>query len=71
MKKIIVTSIIALSGIVFLEVSNAGVVYSGNQPVVTKMPTDTIPGQRRDSTWNRKKYPDTTHMPKRDSVRTH
>ena len=71
MKKIIVTAIIALAGIGFFEASNAGPFYLGDQPGINKNVRDTVPGQRRDTSWNKKKYPDTTHMPKRDSARTH
>ncbi|MEO5684870.1 MAG: hypothetical protein ABIQ88_19665 [Chitinophagaceae bacterium] len=69
MKKIIITSVIAIMGVGFLEASNAGPVNLQGQPVISKTALDTIPNKRKDTSWNKKKYPDTTHMPKRDTTK--
>ena len=71
MKKILIAAIVASAGLMFFETSNAVPMYAGGQPLICKTAIDTVPAKRKDTSWNRKKYPDTTQMPKRDTARMH
>ena len=60
MKKIIVSAVFATAAFVFVQASDSPISVHHNQSAAISY--DTIPGQnkKRDSSWNRKKYPDTT-----------
>jgi hypothetical protein len=70
MKKTILSAMFAVTAVAFVAASDASPVtgHYDQQAVITN---DTIPGQHRkkDSSWNRKKYPDTTQRNKKDTLR--
>ena len=69
MKKIIISSLIAAAVIGIGQVSaetGSNASYNSADKVYVQ---DTTPRRKKDSSWNKKKYPDTTHMPKRDSAK--
>ncbi len=71
MKKIIISASIAFASIAIVQA--AGTPTVSEQTVSSsqqQFAQDTVPRQRRDSSWNnKKKYPDTTQRHKRDTAK--
>lgn len=71
MKKMIISASIAFASIAIVQA--AGSPSSSEKTVSTsqqQFARDTVPNQRRDSSWNnKKKYPDTTQRHRRDTMK--